>query len=115
MCLSGNGWKPFCFKKSNTLIPYNSETRHGWFRKSKYSSRCIHLLNRFSTCSNETRLVVNLLVIPWIMLSKRFKHSDLNFARLTVLLHGPDNLDRDFTPCLNMSCFNHLTKRSLTQ
>lgn len=49
------------------------------------------------------------------MLSERLKHSNLNFARLTILLHGTDNLDRDFTPCLNMSCFNHLAKRPLTQ
>lgn len=58
---------------------------------------------------------MNLLIIPWVMLSERLKHSNLNFARLTILLHGSDNLDRDFTPCLNMSGFNHLAKRSLTQ
>jgi hypothetical protein len=44
ICLSGNGEKPFCLRKSKTLIPYSSETIQGWLRWSKYSSRWIQWL-----------------------------------------------------------------------
>lgn len=84
--------------------------RYGWFWKLKYLLRCIYLLNCFSICFNEIRLVVNLFVILWIMFFKCFKYFDFNFVCFMVFLYGLDNFDCDFMLCFNMFCFNYFIK-----
>ena len=49
------------------------------------------------------------------MLLERFEHADLNLARVSILLHRADHLDRDFASRLDMARFDDFAKRSLAK
>lgn len=111
MCLSGNGWKPFNLRKSNTLMPYNSDTRHGWLRKSKYSVRWIHLLGSLATLRNKQ----DPLSINRVILLERLEHANLNLARVAILLYCSNDLDGHLLPRLDVTRLDDLAKRALAE
>lgn len=56
-----------------------------------------------------------LVRIARVVLLERLEYSDLDFARVAVLLDGPDDLDCNLLARLNVPCLDDLTERSLSQ
>jgi hypothetical protein len=75
----------------------------------------VHTFAVLSAVQSEVRHVIaDLLHIIWVMLPQCLQYSNLDLAGVAVLLHRSYNLDGDFPPRLNVSCFDDFAKGTLS-